>query len=356
MSNIEGTYSKHRYEINIVECAYCVVERMINERVSKVNIGQYAYHLKIAIQEYKRSINFDVNTSETARKQACVISPTHPAFNFWLALHLSIEDPDEISMLLDAYQNGDFGDLENFVGHVQYLVIRIMKANVFFGFRDQKLAVINWVSKNREKETKSKKEEKPQLNIYLEHYNLIKNDVIINLEIKNQIINIFKQFTFHQFNEFVNSNYINPDEDAIDSDTENPDKNLGDSNKNTILIPIKLTYDEVLNYFMQLTKLDNHEHIKSKDIVNLVKSNFRFKKIEASGKKNHLDVNIKKQFLNKFVYQLYKEDPEVYDEKATLYCQLLIDNFTKFKHDKIVNLKKNFSRGITGRYPFSIKK
>jgi hypothetical protein len=28
MSNIDETYSKHRYEINIVECAYEVVQRM----------------------------------------------------------------------------------------------------------------------------------------------------------------------------------------------------------------------------------------------------------------------------------------------------------------------------------------
>ena len=124
------TYSQHRYEINIVECAYNVVERMINEKVSKVNIEQYAYHLKIAIQEYKRSINFDVNASANDRKRACVISPTHPAFDFWLALHLSIEDPDEISMLLDAYQNGDFGVAKNLIGHVEFLIIRIMKANI----------------------------------------------------------------------------------------------------------------------------------------------------------------------------------------------------------------------------------
>jgi hypothetical protein len=65
MTETNEKYNQHRYEINIVECAFNLVERMRKKKVSKITIGQYAYHLKIAIQEYKRSNNFDVNTSST---------------------------------------------------------------------------------------------------------------------------------------------------------------------------------------------------------------------------------------------------------------------------------------------------
>jgi hypothetical protein len=354
------TYSQHRYEINIVECAYNVVERMINEKVSKVNIGQYAYNLKIAIQEYKRSINYDVNASENNRKRACVISPTHPAFDFWLALHLSIEDPDEISMLLDTYQNGDFGDAENFIGHVEFFVIRIMKANIRTKFKEQKLAVINWVRENRAKHKTSSKEEKATINIHINIDKLIlnKTDVALNVQVLNQINYLVQHLNFQQFNTFVNSNVGTQEENINVPLTEATDisqyEHLNTSNgKNSYLIPLELEYEEVFAYFMQLSHLEDHDHIKETDIEYLVKSNFKFKNITPISTKKRLTVNIAKQYLNKFVYDFYlKKDEEFYSDKAKVYCQFLIDNFSKFKNANLNYTRKNFSRKCSGVYPF----
>ena len=357
----DETYSQHRYEINIVECAYNVVERMIKEKVSKVNIGQYAYNLKIAIQEYKRSINYDVNASENNRKRACVISPTHPAFDFWLALHLSIEDPDEISMLLDTYQNGDFGDAENFIGHVEFFVIRIMKANIRTKFKEQKLAVINWVRENRAKHKTSSKEEKATINIHINIDKLIlnKTEVALNVQVLNQINYLVQHLNFQQFNTFVNSNVGTQEENINVPSTEATDISQNEelksvNDKNSILIPMSLKYEEVLDYFMQLTKLKNNEHIKKKDIENLVKANFEFRDMKASGKKKLLDVHIEKQKLNQFIYTFHKDiDHSYYSNKAKIYCQFMIDNFLLFQHDNLTTVRRNFSRKSSGPYPFS---
>jgi hypothetical protein len=351
----DETYRQQRYEINIVECAYNVVERMINEKVSKVNIEQYAYHLKIAIQEYKRSINFDVNASANDRKRACVISPTHPAFDFWLALHLSVEEADEISMLLDAYNDGEFGPLENFLGHIQYLVIKIMKSNKLYDFKEQKKAVIEWVREQKAKQKDQKNIKESQTAINIEQLNFIKNETTIDIQILNQLTLLLQQFNFQQFNDFINI-YL-----ETAKETKNPEENEVENNvksnikePNTDRIPLTLKYSQVMDYFMQLTKLKNNEHIKKKDIENLVKANFEFRDVKASGKKKLLDVHIEKQKLNQFIYTFHKDnDPSYYSNKAKIYCQFMIDNFLLFQHDNLTTVRRNFSRKSSGPYPFS---
>lgn len=82
----EDYYSKHRYQINIIECAYAVVQKLKSEQIPNHVIAEYAHKLKTGILAYKDSINYDKNASKVARMQACVIKPTHPSFDFWLAL------------------------------------------------------------------------------------------------------------------------------------------------------------------------------------------------------------------------------------------------------------------------------
>ena len=356
MSNIDETYSQHRYEINIVECAYEVVQRMkaVKKRPkNQISVEEYAFRLREAIQAYKWSIEFDSSASEVVRKRACVISPTHPSFDFWLALHLSVEDADEIPMLLDAYFNGEFGEIDNFLGHVQYFVLKIMKAHVHFDIEAQKKEVINWVREKRAVLKKSEADKNPQININIEQLNFIKNETSIDIQIANQLTFLLQHFNFQQFNEFINiyqeTTKAEPDENEVEIDNQS---NIKDPN--TVRIPLTLEYPKVLDYFMQLAKHINNGHIKKKDIENLVKANFEFRGIKPSGKKKHLDVDIEKQILNQYVFTFYsKHDYSYYGNKAKIYCQFMIDNFLLFKHDNLTTLRKNFSRKSSGPYPFS---
>ncbi len=352
------TYSKHRYQINIVECAYEVVQRMkaVKKRPkNQISVEACAFRLREAIYAYKWSIDFDPNASEVTRKQACVISPIHPAFDFWLALHLSMEDSDEIPMLLDAYNDGEFGHLENFIGHVQYFVLKIMKANVYFDFEAQKKEVINWVREKRAAHKTSEAAEKTQLNINIEQLNFIKNKTSIDIQISNQLTLLLQQFNFQQFNDFINFSQEmvketkEPDENEVENDDHS---NLKEPNNDRI--PLTLKYPQVLDYFMQLSKHKNNGHIKKKDIENLVKANFEFRDMKASGKKKLLNVDIEKQILNQFIYTFFNEhDPSYYRNKAKIYCQFMIDNFLLFQHDNLTTLRKNFSRKSSVHYPFS---
>ena len=356
MSNIDESYSKHRYEINIVECAYKVVQRMkaVKKRPkNQISVEEYAFQLREAIQAYKWSIDFDSSASEVVRKRACVISPTHPSFDFWLALHLSIEDTDEIAMLLDAYYDGEFGEIDNFIGHVQYFVRKIMKANVFFDIEAQKIEITKWVREKRAALKKSEADEKPPININIEQLNFIKNETSIDIQIANQLTILLQHFNFQQFNEFVNiyqeKTKAEPDENEVENDDQ-----LNIKEPSTVRIPLTLEYPKVLDYFMQLKKHKNNGHIKKKDIENLVKANFEFRNMKPSGKKKHLDVDIEKQTLNQFIYTFFKKrDFSDYSNKAKIYCQFMIDNFLLFKHDNLTTLRKNFSRDSSGPYPFS---
>ena len=352
------TYSKHRYQINIVECAYEVVQRMkaVKKRPkNQTSVEEYAFRVREAINAYKWSIGFDPSASEVSRKQACVISPTHPAFDFWLALHLSIEEADEIPMLLDAYNDDEFGHVENFLGHVQYLVIKIMKSNKLYDFKEQKNAVIDWVREQNEKQKDQKKIKEPQTTINIEQLNFIKKVTSIDVQISNQSTFLLQQFSFQQFNDFVNiyqetaKETKEPEEDEVENDVQSNIKE-----PNTDRIPLTLEYSQVMDYFMQLTKHKNNGHIKKKDIENLVKANFEFRDMKASGKKKLLDVDIEKQILNQFIYTFYDgHDYSNYTNKAKMYCQFMIDNFLLFQHDNLTTLRKNFSRKSSVHYPFS---
>ena len=356
MRNIDETYSKHRYEINIVECAYEVVQRMkaVKKRPkNQISVEEYAFQLREAIQAYKWSIEFDSSASEVVRKRACVISPTHPSFDFWLALHLSVEDADEIPMLLDAYFNGEFGEIDNFLGHVQYFVLKIMKAHVHFDIEAQKKEVINWVREKRAVLKKSEADKNPQIKINIEQLNFIKNETSIDIQIFNQLTILLQHLNFEQFNEFINiyqeKTKAEPDENEVENDDQ-----LNIKEPSTVRIPLTLEYPKVLDYFMQLAKHINNGHIKKKDIENLVKANFEFRNMKPSGKKKHLDVDIEKQILNQYVFTFYsKHDYSYYGNKAKIYCQFMIDNFLLFKDDNLTTLRKNFSRKSSGPYPFS---
>ena len=351
------TYSKHRYQINIVECAYEVVQRMkaVKKRPkNQISVEEYAFRVREAINAYKWSIGFDPSASEVSRKQACVISPTHPAFDFWLALHLSIEEADEIPMLLDAYNDDEFGHVENFLGHVQYLVIKIMKSNKLYDFKEQKNAVIDWVREQNEKQKDQKKIKEPQITINIEQLNFIKNVTSIDVQILNQLTLLLQQFSFQQFNDFVNiyQETAKESEEPEENEAEN-DVQSNIKKPNTHRIPLTLEYAQVMDYFMQLTKHKNNGHIKKKDIENLVKANFEFRDMKASGKKKLLDVDIEKQILNQFIYTFYDgHDYSNYTNKAKMYCQFMIDNFLLFQHDNLTTLRKNFSRKSSVHYPF----
>jgi multidrug efflux pump subunit AcrB len=230
-----------------------------------------------------------------------------------------------------------------------------MKSNKLYDFKEQKKAVIEWVQEQKEKHKDQKNFKEPQTTINIEQLNFIKNNTSIDVQISNQSTILLQQLNFQQFNEFVNiyQETGEKNKETVENEIEYDDQS-NIKEHNITRIPLSLKYPEVLDYFMQLTKHKNNGHIKKKDIENLVKANFEFRDMKASGKKKLLDVNIEKQILNQFIYTFYDgHDYSNYTNKAKMYCQFMIDNFLPFQFDNITTLRKNFSRKSSAHYPFS---
>lgn len=357
----DETYSKHRYEINIIECAYEVVQKMkaVKKRPeNQISVEEYAFRLREAIQAYKRSIDFDPSASEAARKQACIISPTHPAFDFWLALHLSIEEADEISMLLDAYNDGEFGLLENFLGHIQYLVIKIMKSNKLYDFKEQKKAVIEWVREQKAKQKDQKNIKEPQTTINIEAINLIKNDVNINVEIINQIVNLFQHLNFDAFANFMHSNYPKEEPKKPNEDTSNYNNStpVESSTKKEDLIHTSCTFEKAFSHFHQLTTIKdkkNRPYLSDIDIERFLLSNFSFHEKVAIPNQQPIMIEIAQRHLNQLFYDFYyKFDFADSNDKKEVYFNLLKRTFqNQYKEAKYDIWKTNFAKQYKN-YPF----
>jgi hypothetical protein len=357
----DETYSKHRYEINIVDCANDLVEKMkvaTTRPKNQISVEEYELRLKEAINAYKWSIDFDDNASEVASQQACVISPTHPAFDFWLALHLSIEDVDEIPMLLDAYFNGEFGKLDNFLGHVQYFVLKIMKTNVFFDFKEQKLAVINWVRDHRN----SKQIQRIGLDdvkVVINENNvdqLLYVENFINQRIENKSIqNNFNTFnSFHYHSSEKNSNVQNVKKEIQLGIEIKPTL---DKDETTFeLIDTSCTFEKAFEHFSQLTTIKDSKKnafLSPEDIEQFLCSNFYFEGRERVNPAKPLFIRIAQKHLNELFYDfqlcydyrfsIHKSQPYYDLLKRTFHKQYMDTSFKAFL--------TNFSRKYKN-YPF----
>lgn len=357
MSNIDETYSQHRYEINIVECAYEVVQRMkaVKKRPkNQISVEEYAFRLREAIQAYKWSIDFDTSASEVARKQACVISPTHPAFDFWLALHLCIEETDEISMLLDSYFNGEFGKADNFLGHVQYFVLKIMKANVFFDFNAQKQEVINWVREKRN----SKKFQQIGLDdakVVINENNIdqllyAENFINQRIEIKSiqNNFNTFNTYHIHTSEKEFDANEQKSKAPNVLDVSETPQEDIS----HVELIYTTCTFEKAYEHFLQLTKYKNSK-LSPTDIEYFLCSNFSFEGRQPMNPAKPLFIQIAQRHLN----QLFYDFQLCFDFRASIhgyeaYYTLLKRTFVKqYMETNFDSFKNNFSRKFQN-YPF----
>jgi len=357
----EDCYSKHRYQINIIECAYEVVQKMKADKKrpeNQISVEEFAFRLRGAIQAYKRSIDFDPSTSEMARKQACVISPTHPAFDLWLALHLSYEDSDEIPMLLDAYNDDEFGHVENFLGHVQFFVLKMMKSNKLYDFKEQKKAVIDWVREQKAKQKDQKNIKEPQTTINIEQLNYIKNDVNINVEIINQFVNLFQHLNFDEFANFMHSNYPKEEPKKSNEDTSKYHNStpVESNTKKEDLIHTSCTFEKAFSHFHQLTTIKNKKnrpYLSDIDIERFLLSNFSFHEKDAIPNQQPIIIEIAQRHLNQLFYDFYyKFDFYNNNEKKEVYFNLLKRTFQKqYKDSKFDVWKTNFAK-MHNNYPF----
>jgi|GEM_PF-5014500 len=114
-------------------------------------------------------------------------------------------------------------------------------------------------------------------------------------------------------------------------------------------IESKATKEEILHYFMILSKEKNHEnktiYMEQKHIVEFVKKNFKIFNVAPTG--NYFPINLihgQKLMLSYFIYQFYKKYESGVLKKKKKYTNLLIHNFDLFRGDKYDTLYLNLSK------------
>jgi hypothetical protein len=261
-------------------------------------------------------------------------------------------------MLLDAYNDGEFGPLENFLGHIQYLVIKIMKSNKLYDFKEQKKAVIEWVREQKAKQKDQKNIKEPHTTINIEALNLIKNDVNINVEIINQIVNLFQHLNFDVFANFMHSNYPKeePNKSNEDSSKYHNITPIESSIKKEDLIHSSCTFERAFSHFQQLTTIKdkkNRPYLSNIDIERFLLSNFSFHEKVTIHNQQPILIEIAQRHLNQLFYDFYyKFDFTDSNDKKEVYFNLLKRTFqSQYKGAKFDIWKTNFAKKYKN-YPF----
>ena len=162
-------YVKYRYEVNVRECAEEIINRLNNiyNEQEKLEIKTYISVISTAADSFLDSVKPEnIPLNEFELKQLNVLSVFHPSFVFWLAHFLAITKPNKIKLALDEYYFGTYGQINNFLGSLQYQVLDIME-KIPLSIQEQINELISWhrevkkesiIQKSSDKEIKNTRE------------------------------------------------------------------------------------------------------------------------------------------------------------------------------------------------------
>jgi hypothetical protein len=350
---METSFSKHVYQIHVDDCAQAVLKKTKEAPQANKNINispeEFEERLKIAVRIYKESVDLTDQCSDLEKYQKALISTQHPAFDYWLALFISTKETYEIPLILDAYNDGKFGHIENFIGHLQYLIPNCLKSHVPYFYEEHIREIVNWV-RDHQKNLRAESNNQSTLNISELNVHLSQT----NIQNNNSIVLNHKSFTDNN----------NPEKVSIEpTEVELKQKPRREKNKETNrpsqsydLIETDLPYEEVFKYFRQLCDTKNRKgrsYMSEKDVKYLVESNFYFKNRNPVTPRKHFKIELKKGLLRRFFYEFYYHiDLKKYSGKKDEYCVMLINNFIKFKSDTVENNSSNLARHSVSKYPF----
>lgn len=290
-------FERHVYQIHVVECMNEVLKKLKSlgpKGNFSVSVEEYELRLHEAVLAYEKSVHIDLNTSEEEKYKQRIISPNHPAFDFWLALFLSTITPSLIPLVLDEYRKGKFGEIDNLIGIVEFFVLRNFENVVPYECNLHKKEVVTWVREERNR-----------------------------LELKEIV-------TLNNTESGSNDDLL-----AFQIDTERE------------LIQTDLDFDSVIQYFSILKKFrykSTEQFVDDETIENLVLSNFYFKNKQRVESKGSLNLIAEKQVLKEIVYVFYSKKDEIhYKRKIDVYVHFLINNFTSFHKNSFATLKSTLN-------------
>jgi hypothetical protein len=352
---METSFSKHVYQIHVNNCAQAVLKKFkeapqANNNI-KISPEEFEERLNIAVSIYKESVDLTDQCSDLENYQKALISTQHPAFDYWFALFISTKETYEIPLILDAYNDGKFGHIENFIGHLQYLIPNCLKSHVSYFYEEHIREIVNWV---RDHQKKLRAESNNQSNLKIGELNVHLSQT--NIQNNNSTVINHKSFSDNSNPERVSIEPTEVEVELKQKPRREKNKETNRSLQSYDLIQTDLTYEEVFIYFRQLCDTKNRKgrsYMSEEDVKYLVESNFYFKNRNPVTPRKHFKIELKKGLLRRFFYEFYYHiDQKKYTGKKDEYSLLLINNFIKFKTDTIENNSSNFSRHGASKYPF----
>ena len=137
-------YVKYKYQVNVRECTDQLISLLNKVDSKNEKIKEFISAISLASDLYFESVKpDDVVLNEYEIKQLYVISVNHPAFEFWLAHSLALTKPNKISLVLDEYYYGTYGEINNFLGSVQYRILDLLE-KIPLTIDNQIKELINW--------------------------------------------------------------------------------------------------------------------------------------------------------------------------------------------------------------------
>jgi hypothetical protein len=318
--------TRHIYQIHVKQCAKAYIQKLEQLEIEEKVKNRLITEVKTAVDVYYENIH-DVN-SKLGIKDTDVnfISTRHKSFTCWLSLFLNTKTPATIPLILDAYENGDFGDR-------------------FYGYDDN----------SKTKSFEIDKWSSTQNFIGIIEHNLLKilDNKILNTKGIDPFYNNTKaisEWIQERKSKASSSSYFMIENDAFKD----------------ILIETDVLYEEALDFFMILNKTKNkfkEPYMKKHEIKHFIQSNFKF--LNKTGlpenyevpTKLKFNIHIEKQHLTRLIYhyQSFKCKHD-FKYKTSYYCMLLLFNFYgNFSEKSLVTLLSNFTRSDTKNYPFKKK-
>lgn len=277
---MEQISTRHSYQIHVKHCAEAYIQKLEQLEIEEKVKNRLITELNDAVDAYYENIH-DVNSIiDIKEKDVNFISTRHMAFNFWFALFLITRKKYEISFILEAYNNGDFGKIENFNGQLKISVLKIIENQVHFQTNEIINSIKSWMSESGD-------------TIKIENNSdeyIMSTIDLINTELKyEEVYDYFKALHF----------------------------NLKEDVRLTLVQVENLIYS---NFYFKKSKIQppTKIHLKIK-----------------------LEKQIVTRFIYNFYLNV---DRNPYNKKLEEYVHFAINNFELYKNDNFSSLKSNFNR------------
>lgn len=277
---MEQISTRHSYQIHVKQCAKAYIQKLeLLEIEAKVK-NHLITEINDAVDLYYKNIHKVNAILGIKDSDVNIISTRHMAFNFWFALFVITRKKYEITFILDAYNNGDFGKIENFNGQLKISILKIIENQVHFQTNEIINSIKSWMSESGDT---------IKIENNSDEYRMSTID-LIKTELKyEEVYDYFKALHF----------------------------NLKEDVRLTLVQVENLIYS---NFYFKNSKTQppTKIHLKIK-----------------------LEKQIVTQFIYKFYLHV---DQNPYNKKLEDYVHFAINNFELYKNDNFSSLKSNFSK------------